>query len=260
MTKTIRAAAKFLAVPFLLGAALGVSELGVPTLAQAQTPAGQAAPAVGLDLSPAQKAKADARQAQFKKELAAISADSKLSNAQKQAKAMTLYGGMDKDMLAILTPAQRTKVMKQRQINTQFQADVRALQTNKTLTDAQKQARYLQITQNARAASLALLTPAERAAVLRRNAAAEQAQSLNRQLIKSETPAQSQKLGEIIQTARTSMQAVMADKALSASQQTEKIDALRKDVLRRDMALLTPAQRTLYARLQALLPSQTQRQ
>ncbi len=255
MTKTIRAATTFFAVPFLLGAALGV-----PTLAQAQTPAGQTAPAVGLDLSAAQKAKADARQAQFKTELAAISTDPKLSSTQKQAKAKTLYGAMDKDMLEILTPAQRTKVLKQRQINTQFQADVRALQTNKTLTDAQKQARYLQITQNARAASLALLTPAERASVLKRNAAAEQAQSLGQQLIKSETPAQSQKLNEISQTARTSMQAVMADKSLSAPQQTARIDALRKDALRRDMALLTPAQRATYARIQSLLPVQAQRQ
>ena len=252
MTKTFRAA-RLLA--FLsLGAALGV-----PAPAQAQASAGQTAPALGLNLSDAQKAKADARQAQFKKDLAAVSADATLSTAQKQAKAVTLYGAMDKDMLAILTPVQRTKVLKQRQINTQFQADVRALQTNKTLTDAQKQARYIQITQNARAASLALLTPAERAAVLKRNAAAEQAQSLSQQLIKSETPAQSQKMQEISQTTRTSMQAVMADKALTASQQTAKIDALKQQALSRDMALLTPAQRSMYARLQALLPPQALR-
>ncbi len=252
MTKTTRAALTgFLAASALLGALLGV-----PTLAQTSAPASQTAPAIGLDFSTAQKAKANARQAQFKKDLAAISADTKLSNAQKQAKAMTLYQAMDKDMLAILTPTQRTKVMKQRQINTQFQADVRALQANKTLTDAQKQERYIQITQNARAASLALLTPAERAAVLKRNAAAEQAQSLSRQLIKSETPAQSQKLGQITQATRSSMQTVMADKTLTAAQQTVKINALKKDALSRDMVLLTPSQRALYARLQALLPSQ----
>ncbi len=254
LTKTTRAALAFvLAGPALLAPAFSSARLF------AQTPSGQVSAPLGLDLSAAQRAKADARQAQFKKELAAISADTKLSNDQKQAKALTLYQALDKDMLAILTPAERTKVMKQRQINTQFQADVRALQVNKTLTDAQKQARYIQITQNARTASLALLTPAERTAVLKRNAAAEHAQSLSRQLIKSETPAQSQKLGEIAQTTKSSMQAVIADKTLTAVQQTAKIDALRKDALSSDMALLTPSQRALYARLQALLPAQTQR-
>ena len=172
---------------------------------------------------------------------------------------MTLYQALDKDMLAILTPAEREKVLKQRQINTQFQADVRALQANTTLTNAQKQARYIQITQAARAASLALLPPAQRAEVLRRNAAAEQAQSLSQQLIKSETPAQSQKLEAIVQATRSSMQTVIADKALTDPQKTAKIIELRKDALSRDMALLTPPQRALYARVQALLPAQTQR-
>lgn len=251
MTKTIRAATGFLAACALFGASLAL-----PAQAQSPAPSGQTAPGIGLDFSSAQRAKADARQAQFKKDLEAISADTKLSNAQKQAKAVTLYQAMDKDMLAVLTTAQRTKVLKQRQINTQFQADVRALQADKTLTDAQKQARVIQLTQTARTASLALLTLVQRAAVLERNAAAEQAQSLSRQLIKSETPTQSQKLGEVTQTTRSSMQAVMADKALTPVQQTAKIDALRKNALSRDMALLTPSQRALYARLQALLPSQ----
>lgn len=255
MTKTTRAAL----TGFLAASTLSATLLGVPTLAQNSAPAGQATLATGLDLSTAQKAKAGVRQGQFKKDLAAISADTKLSSAQKQAKALTLYQAMDKDMLAILTPAQRTKVMKQRQINTQFQADVRALQSDKTLTDAQKQARYIEITQNARTASLALLTPLERAVVLKRNAAAEQAQTLSRQLIKSETPAQSQKISEIVQATRSSMQAVMADKTLTASQQAAKIDALRKDALSRDMALLVPSQRALFTRLQALLAAQAQR-
>lgn len=252
MTKTTCAV---LALVFVGTALLAPAFSGARLLAQA--PSGQVSTPLGLDLSAAQQAKAAVRQAQFKKDLAAISADPKLSAAQKQAKAVTVYQTMDKDMLAILTPTQRTKVLKQRQINTQFQADIHALQANKTLTDAQKQERYVQITQTARTASLALLTPAQRAAVLKRNAAAEQAQSLSQQLIKSETPAQSQKLGQISQATRSSMQVVMADKTLTPAQQTAKIDALRKDALSRDMALLTPSQRALYARLQALLPVQT---
>ncbi len=246
MTITLRRALTALfTASILLFASFGVT-------AQTPTPSGQTAPSMGLNLDAAQRAKADARQAQFKKDYAAVSADPKLSPTQKQAKALSLYQAMDKDMLAILTPDQRTKVMKQRQINAQFQTDVRALQANKTLTNAQKQQRYLQITKNAHAASVALLPPAERAEVLKRDAAVEQAQSLGLQLTKSETPAQSQQLKQIADSAKNSMQGVMADKTLSDSAKTAKIVALRKDALSRDLALLTPAQRALYGRIQAL--------
>ena len=234
-----------------------VASFGTPAQAQTPAPSGQTAPSMGLNLDAAQRAKADARQAQFKKDYAAVSADPKLSPTQKQAKALSLYQEMDKDMLAILTPDQRTKVLKQRQINIQFQTDVRALQANKTLTNTQKQQRYIQITKNAHAASIALLPPAERAAALKRDAAIEQAQSLGLQLTKSETPTQSQKLKEIAELARASMQAAIADKTLSAPDKTAKINALQKDALSRDLALLTPSQRALYKRIQALTPKPT---
>ena len=243
LTKTTQAAlAVLLSAPLLFGV--------FPASAQA---AGQAAAPGGLTLNASQKAKADAREAQFKKDLAAIQADTKLTQAQKQAKALTMYQAMDKDMLAILTPAERTNVLKQRQINSKFQADVKALQADKTLTPAQKNDRYTKITEQARNASMALLPPAERAVAMKRSAAVEQAQTLTKQLIGSETPAQSQKLAAITASAKTSMQAVIADKTLSDTAKTTKINALRQSALSQDMTLLDAKQKALYARIQALI-------
>ena len=258
MTVLTRAVLILPAAAALAGAAF----FQVPTLAQA-APTGQTTP-VGLGLNAAQQAKASARQAQFQKDVQALKDDPKMTMAQKQAKYTTLLQAMDRDMMALLTPAQRTQVTKQRAINAQFKTDVLALQSNRTLTDAQKKAKYLQLTQNARNASLAIMTPTQRSKALKRSAAMEQAQKeqapkiaeakrLSQQLVKSETPAQSEKLRTIALSTGTTIQSVIADKTLSAQAQTTKINALRQDALKRDMALLTPAQRTLYSRIQALI-------
>lgn len=242
MIKTTQAAlAVLLCAPLVFGAFSG------PVSAQ------QAAPSGGLVLNADQKAKADARQTQFKKDLAALGADPKLTPAQKQAQAQTLYQALDKDMMAILTPTERANVLKQRQINAKFQADAKALQADKALTPAQKNDKYMKITEEARNASAALLPPSERAAAMKRNALLEQAQTLNKQLIESETPAQSQKLSAVALSTRTSMQAVIADKTLSDTAKTAKINVLRQSALSQDLALLNARQKTLYTRIQALV-------
>ena len=252
-----------LTVPFVALTLISAGLLSAPTLAQ--TPAtGQPSSSGGLNLNADQRARADTRQAQFQKDVAALRADTKMTDAQKQAKYTSLYQAMDTDMMAILTPTQRTQVQKQRQINAQFQKDVTALQANKAMTDAQRKARYAQLVQNARDASLALLTPAQRAEALKRDAAAAkiqkaqavklaEAKRLGQQLQKSETPAQSEKLHTIGLTTGATIQSVIADKTLSDAAKTAKIVALRKDALSRDLALLTPSQRTLYSRIQALI-------
>ena len=259
MTVLTRAAS----MPLALFALAGAVFFQTPVPAQTP-PAGQIGASSGLTLDAAQRAKADARQARFKKDIQALQGDAKMSSAQKQAKYDTLYKSMDRDMLAILTPSQRTQVEKQRQINIQFQKDVQALQANRKLTDPQKKAQYLQLIQNARNASIALLPPSERAAAIKRAAAAEQiqqaqaakiteARSLSQQLQKSETPAQSQKLNAIALSTKNAMQAVIANKSLSDQVKTAKIVALRQDALRRDLALLNPTQRSLYSRIQAII-------
>ena len=73
-----------------------------------------------------------ARQAKAQKDAAAINADTKLTPDQKQAKLLALEQAFDKDMLAILTPSQRTTLLKQRSINAQFQQDLDALRTNQS--------------------------------------------------------------------------------------------------------------------------------
>ncbi len=251
---------------FLAPAALalaGAAFFQTPVRSQA-SPRTQSGAPPGLNLSAVQRIKANARQAQFQKDIGALRADKTLTEAQKQTKYTSLLQAMDRDMLGILTPGQRTQVEKQRQINAQFQKNVLALQGNRTMTDAQKRARYLQLVQNARNASIALLPPSQRAAALQRSAAAEKAQQaqaakiaearrLSQQLQKSESPAQSQKLNSIALSARSSMQAVIADKSLSPPAKTARIVALRQDALKRDLALLNPAQRSLYSRIQALI-------
>lgn len=258
MTVFTRAALLPLAAIALAGAAF----FQTPAMAQA-APTGQSTP-VGLGLNAAQQAKANTRQAQFQKDYQALKDDPKMTLAQKQAKYATLLQAMDRDMMAILTPAQRTQVTKQRAINAQYKTDVLALQSNRKLTDAQKKARYLQIVENARNASLALMSPAQRVEALKRSAAAEklqqqqavkiaEAKRLSQQLQKSETPAQSEKLRTIALSTGTTIQSVIADKTMSAQAQTAKIVALRQDALKRDLALLTPTQRTLYSRIQTLI-------
>ncbi len=244
LTVLTRAALALPAVFALAGAAF----FQTPTSAQA-APAGQTTP-VGLGLNAAQQGKANARQAQFQKDVEALRADPQMTMAQKQAKYTTLLQAMDRDMLAILTPAQRTQVTKQRAINAQFKADVLALQSDRKLTDAQKKAKYLQLTQNARNASLAIMTPAQRTDALKRSAAAEKLQQEQAPKI-----AEAKRLSQhaIGLSTGTAIQSVIADKTLSAQAQTAKITLLRQDALQRDMALLTPAQRTLYSRIQTLI-------
>ena len=218
--------------------ALFSASFGTPALAQTSA-AGQSSSSGGLDLNAAQRSKADARQAQFQRDIAALRADSKMTDAQKQAKYTSLYQAMDKDMMALLTPAQRTQVEKQRQVNAQFQKNVLALRADKTMTDAQKKTRYLQLVQNARNASLALMTPAQRADALKRSAAAEKAQQaqsvklaevkrLGQQLQKSETPAQSEKLRTIGLSTGATIQSVIANKTLSDQAKRQKSSRFAK--------------------------------
>ena len=229
---------------------------GTPTSAQAPSPSGSAA-ASGLTLDAAQKSKADARQAQFQKDVMALRADMKMTNAQKQIKYTSLAQSMGRDMMAILTPAQRALVMKQRQIDSQYNSDMLALQADKSLSETQKKERSLQITEKARNASIALLPPAQRAAALKRGIAAEQAQQLNQQLQSSETPAQKQKLQALMESAKRAIRTIYVDKNLSDPVKAQKIVAVRKETLSRDLALLTPAQRGLYSRIQALVQPPT---
>lgn len=227
--------------------------LSLPLNAHAQaTPPAAAAPA-GSDLSPAQQGRMQARQEHFQKDVAALKADKALTDAQKKARYLVLAQAADKDMMAILTPAQRERVMSQRQIGTQLQKEAAALQADKTLTDAQKRARYQTLLQAANDKALATLTPEQRAQVLKRRQIAADATRMGKELQKSLTPAQEKQIHGIGLASGTQIQAVIADKSVSEQAKVAKIATLRQQAQAKINAVLTPAQRAKYARLQQMV-------
>ncbi len=193
-----------------------------------------------------------ARQAQFQKDLAALRVDAKMTDAQKEARYKTMMLAMDKDMLAIFTPAQRAIVLKQRAIGEKFRESAQAIQASKTLTEAQKKDRMAALAAQADKDTLATLPPSQRAEVLKRRQSQEQAQQLKEQLEKSETPAQKKQFTATMTDVQTKAQAISADKTLSEAVKGQKLADLAKQAQAKDLALLTPAQRAMYQRLQTL--------
>ena len=232
--------------------------LTLPLTARAQGPSSGRASASGpSDLSPAQRASAEARQAQFRKDTAALMADAKLSDTQKRARYAVLAKAMDRDMLAVLTPAQRAQVMAQRQIGAQFQRDAAALQADKTLTDAQKQTRYQALRQAANEKALATLTPAQRARADKQRQAGQARQvdatRMGKELQASLSPDQEKQIHAIGLASGAQVQAIIADKSVPQQAKIAKITALRQQAQAKINAILTPSQRAQYARIQALV-------
>ena len=211
-----------------------------------------AAPA-SSSLSAAQKAKVTSRQTQFQQDTAALQADKTMTAAQKQARYKTMMLSMDKDMLAILTPAQRAIVLRQRAIGAKFQQEATAIQLSKTLTEAQKKERLATLAAQADKDTLATLPPAQRAQVLQRRQKQEQAQGLKVQLENSETPAQKKQFEETMTDVRAKAQAVSADKTLSEAAKGQKLSDLAKQAQAKDLAMLTPAQKAMYEKIQGLI-------
>jgi len=232
--------------------------LPLPLTARAQgTPPGRDTASAGSDLSPAQRARAETRQAQFKKDTAALLADMKLTEAQKRARYAELARTMDKDMLAILTPAQRAQVTIQRQIGAQFQKDIAALKADRTLSDTQKRARYEALRQAANQKALATLPPDQRAHAERQQQAGQARQAdatrMGKQLQASLTPPQEKQIHAIGLASGAQVQAIVADKSLTEQAKVAKITALRQQAQTKINAVLNASQRALYARIQALV-------
>jgi len=232
--------------------------LPLPLTAHAQeTSPGRAPASAGSDLSPSQRQRAEARNAQFQKDVAALQADPKMSDAQKKARYQRLFQAMDKDMLAILTPAQRALVMSQRQIGAQFQKDVAALMADPKLTEAQKRARYEAMHQAANQKALATLPPEQRARFEKQQQAALARQAevkrLAQELQKSETPAQEKQIHEIGLKAGAQVQTLISDKSLAPAVKTAKINDLEKQAQAKINSLLNPTQRVMYAHIQSLV-------
>lgn len=243
MTSLIRIC---LAVPI---AALALFSFSVT--AQAQTPPTTAS--AGSDLSSSQQARMKARQDQFQRDLAALRADPKMTNPQKQTKYNAMVQAMSKDLMAVLTPTQRAGEMKRQQVNAQFQKDVAALRADKSMTVAQKKARYLTLVQAADAQTFATMTASQRSVALKRHQTQSEALEVANELQKSQSPAQVKQIQAISIAARTQMQAVIADKTLSPQVKTARIKEMTSKEEGQISALLTPSQRVKFTRWQQLM-------
>lgn len=166
----------------------------------------------GLTLSPAQQARFNTRNAKFTQDVEALKANPKLTPAQKQAKFVTLYKAVDKDMMAILTPTQRALVTKQR---AQTQARAEAFQ----------KAHGAQIKEG-----LAL------------------AEKLNKALTKD----QQTHIGVITQAAQKQKEQIEQDASLSPEAKQQKSLAVDTDAQAKVLAVLTPSQRTMFTRMMQL--------
>ena len=253
MTHTLRA---WLAIP-----AAFLTLAGLPIASQAQRPPMTSASSAESDLSAAQKTKVAARKARFERDVTALRADTKMTNAQKQAKFEGMAHAADTDLMAILTPVQRGQVTQRKEINVQFSKDLAALRTNTTMTEAQKKARF-QVMMTARQnALLATLPPAQRARVEREQqvktaqvaSMQRQIEELGNSIQKSESPTQLKQIQAITLSTRKQEQAVIADRSLSDQAKGSRIETLRHSAQMKIDALLTPTQRAQFARLRTLI-------
>ncbi len=183
---------------------LSVLTAPLPVTAAPATPA---RPAVS-SLSPAQQARYKARMEKFNKDAGALRADRTLTPAQKQAKFVTMQKALDTDMLAILTPTQRTQVIKQRQAAQSF--------------DKAHQAEIAQ------------------------------GRALAAKLNSSLTPAQKTQMNAVSEAARAQMTQVASDATLSPEAKQAKAVTIRQDAQAKAMAILTPAQQGDLKQMQAL--------
>ena len=154
------------------------------------------------------------------------------------------------------TPAQNQKFVA---LNTQFNQDIQALRTNRSLTPAQKQAKAQQLALALNAHMMALLTPAQRAVVMKdrtrivglrqafmkqHQAEIAQAKKLGQDYQKSFTAAQKQKIKTIQQQAQAQLQKLQSDPKASALVKQTTAAAIIRDAQRQEEAVLTPAQRS----------------
>lgn len=253
MTHPIRA--------WLVVSAAALALLNLPSASQAQHIPSQTSSFAESDLSASQASRVAARKARFEKDFAALRAEKKLTQSQRQAKFEALVLATDADLMAILTPEQRAQVLKRKAINVQFEKDLAALRTNTKMTEEQKRTKFQAMMLTRQNALLATLPPAERArvekeqqekmakmATLRR-----EVEQIGDSIQKSESPAQLKQIQAISQSTRQQEQAVYMDRTLSNQAKASRIEALRLQAQSKIDALLTPEQRSKFARLRALI-------
>lgn len=179
-----------------------------------------AAPASGEPtLSAAQQAKIKARNQQFQKDMAALQADTKMSATDKRARFQSLYQVMDKDMLAILTPAQRAQVMQTRQA---------------ALQQREEQQRGFEAFQKSHSAEISA------------------AEKLGQKIHASIKPAQKQQLDAIASATQAQQQQIAASKGLTDQEKRTKLLALVQSAQAKSLAVLTSSQRADFEKLRKM--------
>ena len=163
-----------------------------------------------------------------------------------------------------LNPAQQQKFAAR---NAKFNQDIAALQADRTLTNAQKQAKARQLVQALDKDMLAILTPTQRAAVLKQRSSVTQireaflrqhqseitqAKKLSTALQKSFTPAQKQKIQTIQTQAQAQLQKLQTDTKSSPQVKQQTVAAIIRDTQRQELNVLTPAQRSEFKQSQAI--------
>ncbi len=208
-----------------LAALLGIAAtltLPVPAaLARPATPAHATTTSTGIyrngvytgpNLSPAQKAKEDARNAQMAKDLAALKANTIMTQEQKQANYAALMKAYQADLLAILTSAQRKEFLAQ------------------TALAAKKQQAFTQAHQGQ----------------------ITELQQLTTKLAASFTPQQQQRMEEINKAATAQAQAILANSSLTDQDKQVKLATINKDAYGKTLGVMTKAQRSEMGKLQKL--------
>jgi len=161
-----------------------------------------------------------------------------------------------------LTPDQQKKMQaRQKQMST----DWNALVQSKSMTDTQKQAKAEELQKAYQADMLAMLTPDQRVLVdkqkadaMKRKAFADarmkQIVDVQAKLLKSLNPSQSKQITALRDADFKVFKSIEDDKALSEGAKQSKIASLTKDENAKINAILNPAQRVQFQKLQDLLP------
>ena len=201
-----RAHLLFALVPVFLFAVPQSSPAQTPAAAEMRLPSGAPPPTA------AQKQKFTARNARFNQDYAALLANRALTPAQKATKAKQLALDLNRDMMAILTPAQRAVVLKQRdQVTGLRQSFLKQHQSDIT-----------------------------------------QINTLNAAFRKSFAPSQKQKIQGIEAQAREQVKRVQADTKSTPQARQHALDAIFRGVQSQELSVLTPTQQSQMKQIHAI--------
>lgn len=132
-------------------------------------------------------------------------------------------------------------------------ADDAAITNSKTLTPDQKGQKHQSLLKQYRADQLAVLTPAQRAMVMKRQQQMAQAGALDQQLKQSMTPAQQSQIEGIIKTLNGKANDIASSKSMTDDQKRAALQQLSDQKAQQISSILTPAQRDLYDKLMKII-------